>query len=373
MKLKSITSKKLDPVYVTKPYLPNKADFLRIVDQIWEDRWITNNGSLAKELNHKLQERLGANYFQWCNNGTTALQIAIKSLGLTGEVITTPFSYVATANSLMWENCTPVFADIDPDSLNIDVTKIEELITPETSAIMAVHVFSYPCDVDALSDLAEKHGLKLVYDAAHTFGSEYKGKALSCYGDIATLSFHATKAYHTVEGGGIVCHDRELDDKVSLAINHGHKYDDYKQIGINGKNSEFHAAIGLLNLKRFEDMTQARKRIFDTYFDAFSSTRLRMLTPSSFSDFTYNYAYAPVIFPLEEHILDVMQELKKNNIYPRRYFYPSLNTLEFLNPNSCTVSEDISSRILCLPMYYDLEDEHIIQVIEGILKVVAHG
>jgi dTDP-4-amino-4,6-dideoxygalactose transaminase len=362
-----------EPIPVTRPFLPSKKEFMELVDKIWENKWITNNGELSRELNMKLQSKLDADFFQWTSHGTSALQIAIKSLEFKGEVITTPFTYVATANSLVWENCKPVFVDIDPETLNIDAKIIEEKITDQTSGILPVHVFGYPCDIDGIQKVAKKFDLKVLYDASHTFGCEYKGKSLTAYGDAATLSFHATKAFHTVEGGGIVSHTSRLNESIHLSINHGHHYDSFEQVGINAKNSELHAAMGLINLKYFDAIVSSRRSIFELYQDAFASTRLQFLSPDSYEDFTYNYAYAPLVFPTEDMLIAAVGELTKLDIHARRYFLPSLNTLDYLNPSSCPVSESISKRILCLPLFHDLKPEQAKLVIEAVLKAISNA
>ncbi|WP_197539479.1 DegT/DnrJ/EryC1/StrS family aminotransferase [Nonlabens marinus] len=357
-------------VHVTKTYLPDLQKYTELLRKVWNRNYVTNNGPLAIELEQRLAQYLGESHLAWMSNGTIALQIAIDSLNLTGSILTTPFTYVATANSILWQKCTPIFVDIEESGFSIDPKKLDNMIAPDTTGILAVHVYGYPCDVDALASYADLKGLKLIYDASHTFGCEYRGKALAGYGDLATLSFHATKVFHTIEGGGVVSHHKDLAEKIKLSTTHGHKFDDYSQVGTNGKNSELHAGVGLLNLEGFHNVVLGRKNIFDRYLKAFSHTDLFMLDPSSYRDFKYNYAYAPVLFSSEDELLKVVEELNQQNIYPRRYFYPALNTLPYLNPNSCPRAESVSKRMLCLPLYHDLELESVDTVISVVKKYV---
>jgi dTDP-4-amino-4,6-dideoxygalactose transaminase len=316
---------------------------------------------LVTELQHKLTERLGVNYLSFCTNGTIAIQIALKALEIKGEVITTPFSYVATTNSILWENCKPVFADIREDDFCIDVTKIEEKINKNTTAILAVHVYGFPCDVEGIEKIAKKYNLKVIYDAAHAFGVKYKNRSLLTYGDVSTCSFHATKLFHSVEGGAIISNNKITADKIQLHQTFGHKDDDYFFLGINGKNSEFHAAMGLCNLPWVERIIQRRKEVSQGY-NAKLNFGNKLAKPHSALDFEYNYAYYPVLFNSEKKLLEVRELLKKNEINTRRYFYPSLNNLPFIEYQKCSVSEDISSRVLALPIFYDLEEKDIIRI-----------
>lgn len=359
----------LENIYVTKTYLPNQKKYQELTAKIWEDRYVTNNGPLAKRLQHNLKKHLEVNHLQWVNNGTTALQMAIRSLDKTGSILTTPFTYVATANSIVWQECTPVFVDIDPHTLNIDASKIEDKITDDTIAILAVHVYGYPCDVDLIEKIALKNELKVIYDASHCFGSKLRNCSLASYGDIATISFHATKVYHTIEGGCTISKSKEVDDNIRLMVTHGHKYDQYEQVGINGKNSEFHAAIGILNLEIFNEVVTGRKAVFEKYVDTLPTDKIRFLNPENYKDFQYNYAYFPVVFESEKTVLTLINRLEKKRIFPRRYFYPSLNTLSYLNKSECPVAEDISKRVLCLPLYHDLSDKHIQMIVDEITNL----
>jgi len=338
---------------VTKPFLPALDEYEVYLKGIWQRNWLTNNGPLVKELELKLTEFLGVQHLLYTNNGTIALQIAIKALGLKGEIITTPFSYVATASSIVWEGCTPVFVDIDPKTLNIDSSLIEAAITPLTSGIIATHVFGNACDIDAIDLIAQNHGLKVIYDAAHCFGSMYKEKSVFAFGDISTTSFHATKLFHTIEGGAVFTNSAKLLKDMTYLRNFGHDGPErFNGIGINGKNSEFHAAMGLCNIKHVESIL-ARRAVQFRYYDEILEKLLVMRT-SIQAGCQFNYSYYPIIFETEQLALNAKMALEKEKIYPRRYFYPSLSKLNYV-PNSKTpISEAISSSILCLPLYHDL-------------------
>ncbi|WP_031428570.1 DegT/DnrJ/EryC1/StrS family aminotransferase [Flavimarina sp. Hel_I_48] len=344
----------MNEIYVTKTYLPEREKYDEILDKIWQTNYVTNHGPYGEKLESALSNYLDCPHVHWLSNGTVALQLAIHCLNLKGEILTTPFTYVATANSIMWEKCTPVFVDIDPHTFAIDHKELKKHITSRTSAILAVHIYGYPAPVKELQEFSDEHNLKLIYDGAHAFGSFYTGKSLANFGDITTLSFHATKVFHTIEGGAVVTNIEELSECLSLGATHGHRYEEYIQEGINAKNSELHAGIGLLNLKNFQHIVNGRKKVFEHYLSHLNATVLYILKPDYFEDFTYNYAYFPVVFPSEMILLQAEKSLNKENIFPRRYFYPALNTLPYLNTSSCPVAEDISKRILCLPLYHDL-------------------
>jgi dTDP-4-amino-4,6-dideoxygalactose transaminase len=356
-------------INVTKTYLPPLDDYVKYLKRIWDSGWVTNNGVLVRELETRLAEHLGVPYVQYVSNGTIAIQIALRALDIQGEVITTPFSYVATTNSILWENCTPVFVDIDIDTLCIDSKKIEAAITKRTGAILAVHVYGYPSDVEGLAEVAKKNNLKVIYDGAHAFGCEINGSSILNYGDLSTLSFHATKLFHTVEGGAILAQTSQMADTLNKIKSFGHLGDEYYTLGVNGKNSEFHAAMGLCVLPNLVDITQRRHEICETYDNELSE--LGIVFSNIPKNFKYNYAYYPVVFHDEAHLLAVKQELNLNQINPRRYFYPSLNTLPFLRTRqSCPVSEDISSRVLCLPLYDTLEKKDVSRISALIKKVL---
>lgn len=354
---------------VTKPFLPPKNEVYALLDEVWNRQWLTNNGPLVNELELKLKQYLGVPHLLFLNNGTIALQIAIKALDLKGEIITTPFSYVATTSCIMWEGCTPIFVDIDEQTFNIDPTKIEAAITPNTQAILATHVFGNPCDIDAIQHIANKHNLKVIYDAAHCFGTTYKGKSVFDYGDVSTASFHATKLFHTVEGGAVFCNNPELLKKMSFLRNFGHNGPtEFAAVGINGKNSEFHAAMGVVNLKYIDQILAQRKALcqqYDTWLKQ-SNIKHQTITPQS----NFNYAYYPVVFDNEDTILKVIKELEGNWITPRRYFYPSLNKVDIFKPNNCPLSERIAKRILCLPLYHELKQNDIDFISRIILRVI---
>ncbi len=350
--------------------MPPIKDYMKRLESLWESGWLTNRGRLACELEKKLCAYLGLPHLLFVSNGTIALQIAIKALGLKGEIITTPFSYVATTSSIVWEGCSPVFVDIDPLSLCLDPEKIEEAITERTSAILATHVYGIPCDVERIEAIAQKHGLKVIYDAAHSFGVRYNGRSLLNYGDISTLSFHATKLFHTVEGGGIVTQDQGLYDKLFYMHNFGHKgNEDFWGLGINGKNSEFHAAMGLCLLPEMDGIIAERKNVSVFYNEELSQCNLRRPMVPKGTD--YNYAYYPVIFPNEDLLLSSVKKLNEAEIFPRRYFFPALNKLPYVKANTLPVSEDISKRVLCLPLYVGLQQEEVVSICKIIYEQVS--
>jgi dTDP-4-amino-4,6-dideoxygalactose transaminase len=345
-------------INVTKTYLPPFDEYAAILKRAWDKGWITNNGELLQELEAKLKAYLGTEHLLFCSNGTIVLQIAIKALGLTKEIITTPFSYVATANAIAWAGCTPVFADIEPETFTLDPAKIEAAITENTEAILATHVYGFPCKVEAIEKLAQKHNLKVIYDAAHAFGSVYKGKSLLSYGDISTCSFHATKLFHTVEGGLVICHSEEMYRQLLLFRSFGHLGDDYYSVGINGKNSELHAAMGLCLLPKVQDFVTERIRLYQQYQEAIGQVVAFFDNPVLIEGFQWNYAYLPVIMK-DRHQRDILiAALAAKDIYARKYFAPSLNTLDFYPEKyHCPVSEDIADRIVCLPFYVGMTDE----------------
>jgi dTDP-4-amino-4,6-dideoxygalactose transaminase len=344
-------------INVTKAYLPPLEEYVGYLHGIWERGWLTNNGPLVQQLEAELSTTLSGARVQFMSNGTIALQVAIKALGLTGEIITTPFSYVATTTAILWEGCEPVFVDVEEQTFCIDATKIEAAITPRTSAILATHVYGYPCDVLAIEAIARRHNLKVIYDGAHAFGVTVHGRSLLAYGDITTCSFHATKLFHTSEGGAIITTDEALAQKVSLYKSFGHIGDEYFSLGVNGKNSEFHAAMGLCNLPRVAGFIQARRQIAELYRTELSTLPLRY--PVMPVNTEYNYAYFPVIFDTEARMQKVKDALAAHDIHTRRYFFPSLNRLPYHTGAACPVSEDISLRVLCLPFYQQLEHDEV--------------
>lgn len=346
-------------ILVTKPFLPPISEYKEYLEQIWANEWLTNMGPLSKKLEHQLKDYLEVEHLLFVTNGTVALQMAIKALDLKGEIITTPFSFVATTSSIVWEGCTPVFVDIDQQSLNIDANKIEASITPETTAILATHVYGNPCDVEAIDKIAKKHNLKVIYDAAHAFGVQVNGKSIFEYGDISTCSLHATKLYHSVEGGLVITKDENLFKKLFYIRNFGiSNFDSFAELGLNGKNSEYHAAMGLVNLNHINSISKKRQEICEYYDDLLKDIGLQK--PVWHVASKNNYAYYPVLLPSEEVLLKVVQVLNENQIQTRRYFYPSLaSSLPYLEPNTFSITDEVSKRILCLPLYYDLTLEDV--------------
>ncbi len=349
--------------------MPPKEEIFQLLTDVWQRQWLTNNGPLVNELELKIKEYLGVPHMLFLSNGTIALQIAIKALGLKGEIITTPFSYVATTSSILWEGCKPVFVDIDEQTLNINPEQIEKAITASTSGILATHVFGNPCNIERIQQIADKHHLKVIYDAAHCFGTMYKGKSVFAYGDVSTASFHATKLFHTVEGGAVFCNDPVFLKKMSFLRNFGHHgSDSFAEIGINAKNSEFHAAMGLVNLKYIHAILEHRKTLVQQYNGWLS--REGIGRPSMQNGTQYNYAYYPVFFENEATTLNVIRDMEGNWVNPRRYFYPSLNTIPIFNPNSCPVSESVAKRIVCLPLYHALTEADVDFICRIILRTL---
>lgn len=340
-------------INVTIPFLPPKHEYQAYIDAIWERNWLTNNGPLVVELEAQLKAHLDLPYALYVTNGTIAIQLAIKALDLKGEIITTPFSYVATTSSIVWEGCKPIFVDIDPVTLNIDPKKIEEAITPQTSAILATHVYGNACDIEAIDQIAKRHGLKIIYDGAHAFGTCYRGRSIFVYGDISTTSFHATKLFHTIEGGGIFTQHASVNRSLMLMRNFGHHGPgNFEGVGINGKNSEFHAAMGLCNLKYLDEILD-RKRQQSFYYDEILKDA-GVERPGITSGCSYNYAYYAVLFADEKILLKTQHKLEEVQIFPRRYFYPSLSHLPYVTKQRTPICDSIAARVLCLPLYHNL-------------------
>jgi len=341
-------------INVTKTYLPNKEKYKKYIDEIYENGWLTNNGPLVQRLEKRLAEYLGVKNIILVSNGTVALEIAYRTLDIKGFAITTPFSFVATTSSLVTNNILPIFADIDKNTFNLDPKNIEKLITPNTSAIVPVHVFGNACEVEEIEQIANKHNLKVVYDAAHAFDVKYEDKSVLNYGNISTLSFHATKLFHSIEGGALIINDDELVQKARYLINFGIKNaEEIPHLGTNAKMNEFEAAMGLCVLDDIEEIKNKRKDILENY-----RKELKDLVQfqEQNENATENYSYFPVVFKSEEELLKVQKALNDENIFPRRYFYPSLDTLEYIEPKQeCKISRDICRRILCLPIYAELE------------------
>ncbi|WP_088833321.1 DegT/DnrJ/EryC1/StrS family aminotransferase [Paenibacillus tyrfis] len=353
-------------IHVTKTYLPDIDKYKSYIDKIYESGWLTNNGSFAQELQRRLEDYLQVRSLLLVSNGTLALQIAYKLLGLKGEVITTPFSFVATTSSIVWEGLTPVFVDIDPETLNIDPSKIEEAITPNTSAIVATHVYGNACDIERIQDIADKYKLKVIYDAAHAFGVQYKDKSILNCGDISTISFHSTKTFHTIEGGALRISDK-LYDKGKCMINFGfNQHGIIEDLGINTKVNEFQAAMGLCVLDDYQFIVDSRKRVCQNYVQGLSELE-NISFPKQNLKSTRNYGYFPVIFESEDILKRVFNELNENQIFPRRYFYPSLDQLSYVKPTKqVPISNDISKRIACLPVFHNMNDA----VIDKIISII---
>lgn len=340
-------------IQVTQTFLPPLAEYQSYLERIWESKWLTNRGALLKELEEKLIQHLGVSYLTITTNGTLPLQLAIKAMQLEGEIITTPFSYVATVSSIIWEHATPVFVDIDPLHWTIDETKIEAAITPNTKAILVTHVFGNPCAVETIEAIAAKHNMSVVYDAAHCFGVRYKGDSIFNWGDVSTCSFHATKLFHTGEGGCWITKNETLHQKLFYHHNFGHNGPlDFHGLGINAKTSELQAAMGLAVFNHLDEILASRKAIVEQYQQLLSSSTLQFMVLREHTD--WNYHYFPVAFQQEAQLLRVQHALNQEHIFPRRYFCPSLNKLPYLQAPEMPVAESLASRILCLPLYVGL-------------------
>jgi dTDP-4-amino-4,6-dideoxygalactose transaminase len=352
-------------INVTKTYLPNKEKYKKYIDEIYENGWLTNNGPLVQRLEKRLAEYLGVKNIVLVSNGTVALEIAYRTLDIKGFAITTPFSFVATTSSLVTNNILPIFADIDQQTLNLDPKNIEKLITPNTTAIVPVHVFGNACEVEEIEQVANKHDLKVIYDAAHAFDVKYKNQSVLNYGDISTLSFHSTKLFHSIEGGALIINDDELVQKARYLINFGiENAESIPHLGTNAKMNEFEAAMGLCVLDDIEEIKESRKEISQRY-------RVELQGLITFQEqnmnATENYSYFSVVLENETQLLKIQKALNKVDIYPRRYFYPSLDTLNYIEPKqNCDISRDISKRILCLPIYAELGKDTQSKIIQTI-------
>jgi dTDP-4-amino-4,6-dideoxygalactose transaminase len=357
-------------INVTKTYLPNKEKYKKYIDNIYANGWITNNGQMVEELEKRLAKYLGVKNIILVANGTVALEIAYRTLDIKGYAITTPFSFVATTSSLVTNGVLPIFVDIDPKTLNMDFKKIEEQITPHTSAIVPVHVFGNSCDVEAIDKIAKEYDLKVVYDAAHAFGVTYKGKSLLNYGDISTLSFHATKLFHTIEGGALIINDDSLVQKARYLINFGiENAESIPELGTNAKMNEFEAAMGLCMLDEMENILLKRKMLYGGYKQALEGI-VKFQERNIHA--TQNYSYFPILFEDEATLLKVQSALNEANIFPRRYFYPSLDTLNYIEPKQHSpISRDVSYRILALPLYPELSEEDQGLILDIIISIIG--
>lgn len=359
-------------IFVTQPVLPHLADFIPYLEQIWDNKILTNCGPLHQQLEQQLCEYLDVKHISLFNNGTIALITALQALGLEkGEVITTPYTFIATAHSIIWNNLTPVFVDIDILTSNIDPKKVEQAITDKTVAILPVHCYGLPCDVELLKDLADKHNIKLIYDAAHAFGVKHNGKSLLNYGDLSVISFHATKVFNTFEGGAIVSHSLETKTKIDQLRNFGIVNEvTISDVSLNGKLSEIHSALGLLQLKDIEQTLNARKVIDELYRELLSDVDGITCIQRTASDID-NYAYFPIVvedsFPLNRD--ELFARFKEHNIFARKYFYPMMTDFEIYRKYSSDTpnAKWLSEHVLCLPMYPNLSLDEV-ELIVTVLK-----
>jgi dTDP-4-amino-4,6-dideoxygalactose transaminase len=342
-----------NPIYVTKAFLPPRQEYDAWLDKAYGTHVLTNLGPIHMALEVALTARFDVPFLRLMANGTLALQLAIRALGVKGKVITTPFSYVATTSAILWEGCEPVFVDIDPRTGCIDASLIEAAITADTTAILATHVYGIPCEVEAIDAIAKKHGLKVIYDAAHAFDVQYKGKSILAYGDASTLSFHATKLFHTVEGGAVVLHDADADKQLRLLRSFGHIYDEHFTLGMNAKMSELHAAMGMAVLPHMERIVAERAAIVARYHDQLADLGLeRPVVPTGT---TYNFAYHPILLRDRAEREGLLEALATQGIHARRYFFPSLDALPYVSSPVCPHSHDLADRALCLPLYNGLD------------------
>jgi dTDP-4-amino-4,6-dideoxygalactose transaminase len=355
-------------INVTQPSLPSLSEFIPYLESIWEDKWLTNNGKFHKQLERELEGFLGVEHVALCSNGTLALILALKALNIKGEVITTPFSFVATSHAISWNGCSPVFADIDPDTFNLDPDKVEDMITENTSAIMPVHVYGKPCDNTELQKIADKHGLKLIYDAAHAFHVRRNGESILRWGDLSILSFHATKVFNTFEGGAVICHTPEMKQKIINLKNFGIQGEtSVVDTGINAKMNEVQAAMGLLQLKYLDDTIEKRRTISDLYGQLLYNVQ-GITLPHNDEKISQNYSYYPILI---DGVHDgrsrdqVYEILKTNNIFSRRYFYPLIThfpmyaSLSSAAPKGLPVAERVAQQVLCLPIYPELSHKDV--------------
>jgi dTDP-4-amino-4,6-dideoxygalactose transaminase len=347
---------------LTKPFLPPKEAYERYIDGIWSRRWLTNHGPLVNAFEKRLQEIFKTDHIAAVTSGTIGLQLVLKILKTGSEVITTPLSYVATTSAIVWEGLKPVFADIDERTLNIDPSRVSDLITEKTSAILATHVYGNPCQVKELERIASKHGLVLIFDAAHAFGSLLDDSPVMNAGDYSVMSFHATKLFHTVNGGAIFCKRREHLEIMRKFRNFGHTgINEFDGPGINAKVSEFHAAMGLLNLDYADDLIERRRSQWFRYRQGISGMNLRTIHLAD--EGGYNAAYFPLIFPDSTTALVTIEKAKARGIELRRYFYPALNTLNYVDHTPCPIAEEMAPRICCLPLYHDMTTEEQTEVL----------
>ena len=370
------------PIYVTQPALPALEEFIPYLEQIWESKILTNNGPFHQQLEKELAEFLDVPYLSLFANGTLALVTALQVLRITGEVITTPYSFVATSHSLLWNNIKPVFVDIEPEFCNLDPEKIEAAITSKTTAILPVHVYGNPCKIEQIQELADIYGLKVIYDAAHAFGVTYKGQCICNYGDLSVLSFHATKVFNTMEGGAVICHDAATKKRIDYLKNFGFASETkVMAAGINSKMNEMQAALGLLQLKHHEVNIRRREKIAKHYRKALNEVKGISFLPDQES-ITSNYAYFPIFVNESEYGItrdQLYEHLKQKGIYGRRYFFPLISEfsiykgLNSTKPGNLPIAEKIAQQVICLPIYPDLEIEIVEEICELIFYAVSQA
>ncbi len=365
------------PIYVTQPFIPPLEEFIPYLEKIWDNKWLTNNGEFHQKLEKELAEYLGVRYISLFTNGTLALITALQEMRITGEVITTPFSFVATTHSLWWNGIKPVFVDIEPDYFNLDPEKIEAAITPKTTAIMPVHVYGNPCNVNRIQEVADTYGLKVIYDACHAFGVKIKDESVLNFGDMSVMSFHATKVYTTFEGGAIVCHDEKTKKRIDYLKNFGFAGETTVVApGINAKMNEFQAALGVLQLKYADEVRSKRKDIANYYRQKLKSINgIKCL--DDIEDVVHSYSYFPILVNKETYGMtrdEIYQMLKDNGIFTRRYFYPlisnfsSYSSLPSASIENLPVANKIAEEVLCLPIYPDLKKETL-NIIMNVIKI----
>ena len=364
-------------ITVTSPLLPPLEEFIPYLEEIWKSKWITNNGQFHRQLEEALADYLGVKYVSLFTNGTLPLITALQALGIKGEVITTPYSFVATTHALWWNGIKPVFVDINPENCNLDPDKIEAAITDKTTAIMPVHCYGIPCDTEKIQAIADKHGLKVIYDAAHTFGVRVNGESILKAGDMSTLSFHATKVFNTVEGGALVCHDAETKKQIDFLKNFGFNGEtEVVAPGINSKMDEIRSAYGLLNLKQVDAAIEARHKVADYYRNALRTVK-GVKVFEDIPGVRHNYAYFPILINAAEYGMtrdELYFKMRDDNVLGRRYFYPLISTfdtykgLESSNPANLPVATRIADEVICLPMYYGLTEEDLERVVRCIVK-----
>ena len=368
---------KSDPIYVTQPELPPLDELVPLLQQIWDSRMLTNGGPFHQQFEQALCQYLGVSHISLFNNGTIALMVALQAMRLSGDVITTPYSFVATANALLWNGLKPVFVDIEPGTLNLDPARIEAAITPETSAILPVHCYGNPCDVDAIQAIADKHGLTVIYDAAHAFGVRCHCASVLQHGDLSVLSFHATKVFNTLEGGAIVCHDADTRQRIDQLKNFGFVNETtVLEAGMNGKMNEVQAALGLLQLGHIDGAIARRAEIDARYREALAGVPGLHCVPTAGQQ-AANHAYFPVLvsdhYPLTRDQL--YERLKANGIHARRYFYPLISDFSLYReslgeqPRRLDVAADAARRVICLPIYPALSPEGLSRIVHVIVSV----